>query len=206
MIYHSHAPSRAAEEILQIYHRKTIIPAPDTAFQDSRRLDLHLRSNDVARRFNIGEIVKPHKASAAKSVGYTELCPPAHTWGVVALLMWIADELREASGAPVNLRNLWRPQSYNALVAESGIDSDHPNACGMDLDFKGPSEREKALEWLIEWVTTSDNAAQVSVGLGGRTLHVGVLTPRGTRHWTYDSWGGRPVPAVFTRLRWMNRP
>jgi hypothetical protein len=207
MIYHSYAPSSVAEDILRKVHRKTILPAPDNNdMRDAGRLCLHLESNDVARRFKIEEITTPRDVTKAAKAGYSDFCPPAHTWGVVSLLMWLADQMREQAKTPITLRNLWRPQSYNEMVAKSGIESDHPNACGMDLGFQGSQACDRARDWLAEWVTTTDNAAQLSVGLGSSTMHVGVLSPKGTRHWTYKSWGNQPVPAVFTRMQWMNRP
>ena len=205
MLWHDYAPSSVAEAILESWTSRTILPAPPTARQDRRGFEYHLKANGVGEYFSAKEIVTPHVADAAASVGYSELVPPGHTWGVVCLLVWLADQLREAAGSPVAMRNLWRPQSYNARVANSGIESDHPNACGVDLDFISGASRQSAEDWLAKWLDYDasenvHNAARLSIGLGHQTLHVGVLSPNGSRCWRYDSYK-QPTRGEFQALR-----
>lgn len=188
MLWHDYAPSSVAERILEKQTDRTILPAPASARRDRLGFECHLKSNGVGDHFSIAEIVTPNDRRKAQSVGYNELVPPGHTWGVVCLLVWLADQLREAVGSPVGMRNLWRPQSYNRQVAKSAITSDHPNACGIDLDFGRSSARQEAEDWLAGWVVDNNNVARLSVGLGDESLHVGVLSPNGSRHWKYDSY------------------
>lgn len=199
MLWHDYAPSSVAEEILEQAVERTTLPAPSSARQDRLGFEYHLKSNGVGEHFNVREIVAPNDRRKSESVGYSELVPPGHTWGVVCLLVWLADQLREAAASPVSMRNLWRPQSYNELVAKSGLESDHPNACGMDLDFGAWQARQEAEDWLASWVEETQNAARVSVGLGHQSLHVGVLSPNGSRHWRYDSYD-QPTRSEFRAL------
>ncbi len=190
MLWSTAAPSAAAEKILSEHHRPTIIPAPLQPLNgDKLKFHHHLVANGVGRYFDTDEIVTPNDKAKAESVGYDEFVPPEHTWGVVTLLVWIADQMRHEAGSPVKMRNLWRPMSYNRLVSTSGIESDHPNACGMDLDFKTSSARQEAEDWMAALIEASDNAARLSIGLGHKTLHVGVLSPCGSRSWKYKSYG-----------------
>lgn len=201
MLWHDYAPSRIAEQVLANCDARVMNPAPPSARQDRAGLEYHLRSNGAGEYFSINEIVTPNHRDKARACGYSELVPPGHCWGVVTLVVWLADRLREAADSPAAMRNLWRPQSYNSKVASSGIDSDHPNACGADLDFGSAAAREKAEDWLADWITETGNSARVSVGLGGQTLHVGVLSPNGSRHWKYESYSSSVNP-VFAGLAW----
>jgi hypothetical protein len=201
MLWSSAAPSGEAEEILRRHHRPTIIPAtihpgPGTKLQ----LHHHLVANGVGKYFSTDEIVEPNDKEKAASVGYDEFVPPAHTWGVVTLLVWLADQMRHQADSPVTMRNLWRPMSYNRIVSTSGIESDHPNACGMDLDFKDAEARRDAQAWLVTHTSETANEMQLSIGFGHTTLHVGVLTPCGTRFWTYDSYKDQ-VPHTVKVMR-----
>lgn len=200
MLWHDYAPSSVAEGILRKWHRPTVLPAPANASLDLLRFEYHLKANGVGDYFSVHEIVAPNHPDKASSVGYMHLTPPAHTWGVACLLVWIADQMRSVADSPVVLRNYWRPQSYNKLVASSGIESDHPNACGIDLDFQNESARRDALDWLCTWLRQSGNAARASVGIGAKTLHVGVLSPNGSRYWTYDSFNESDVPSEISEM------
>ena len=199
MLWHDYAPSSVAERILEQASGRTILPAPTSARRDRLGFEYHLKSNGVGEHFRIVEIVTPNDRGKAAAVGYSELVPPGHTWGVVCLLVWLADQLREAANSPVAMRNLWRPQSYNRRVAKSGLESDHPNACGIDLDFGSSSARQDAEDWLAGWVSDTSNVARLSVGLGDQSLHVGVLSPNGSRHWRYDSYD-QPMRSEFRAL------
>ena len=137
----------------------------------------------------LGEVTRPHHAKVARSLGFEAFVPPVYAWPVLILLCLVADLIRRRVGSPVTMRNAWRPTEYNAKVATSGPESDHPNACGMDLDFRRDGDRAEAEEVLrtlgiilpgLEW----------SVGYGSRTLHVGILSPKGARSWTYSGYKG----------------
>jgi len=199
MLWYDDAPSNVAEDILRKVHRPTILPAPISDSRDLRRFECHLKGNGVGKYFSVAEIVRPNRPDVAAASGWEDLTPPAFCWGLSTLLICLADRMREAAGSPVTLRNYWRPQSYNSMVSSSGIDSDHPNAAGIDLDFKSIQARQAALSWLCDFINATENSARVSVGLGAQTLHVGVLSPLGSRYWTYDSWSGA-VPETLVRM------
>ena len=203
MIWCYTAPSSVAEDILRGCHRKSIIPAsifPDVA--EKAQFAAHLKANGVGKYFSVDEIVTPNDKAKAASVGYSELVPPTHTWGLSTLLVWIADQIRHEVGSPVAMRNHWRPQSYNLLVGGKSIEGDHPNACSIDLDFKNNFARRSAEGWLAEWIEHDHNVARVSVGLGERSLHIGVLSPEGSRYWRYKSYLGE-VNRVFRTMKMM---
>jgi hypothetical protein len=201
MLWSEAAPSCVAEGILRQCHRPTIIPAPvqpgDGEFE---AYEQHLVCNGVGKYFSTMEICTPNDQALAKSCGYGMFVPPQHTWGISTLLVWMADQMRDAAGSPVAMRNHWRPQSYNTLVGGKGLDGDHPNACGIDLDFDTGNDRSRAELWLAEWVYNTKNYARVSVGLGGRSMHVGVLSPKGSRWWEYESYN-EVVPAAFREMK-----
>lgn len=138
--------------------------------------------------FSEREIVTPHKPRKATEAGFDDLTPPPHLWPWALLVVKVGDMVRREVGNPVRLRNLYRPMSYNRLVAKSGIDSDHPNACAGDFDFSSVSHRRTA-EQMIRNLAAENPELEVSLGMGARSLHVGILSPKGSRSWFYDSYG-----------------
>ena len=192
---HRVGPGAKAEQILD-----TLRPAPSSETSLERFQD-YLSERDVARHFSVPlEVCAPHDMAKAMECGYREFVPPEHMWPVAALLMHIADRCRDAVGEPVTLRNYWRPMSYNRLVSKSSIDSDHPNACGIDLDFASISSRQLAQEHVEGLVIRTNNAVRLSIGLGARSLHIGVLN--GSRYWTYGSFDAldEKVPQTFREM------
>ena len=111
------------------------------------------------------------------------------------LVLTLGDRMRDAVAAPVTLRNLYRPMRYNRLVAKSGIRSDHPNGAAGDFDFSSGAQRQTA-EDAMRQVAADHPELEISLGLGARTLHVGCLSPEGSRSWFYDGYSGprRPFP------------
>jgi len=143
--------------------------------------------------FSVEEVIRPNHPDTAREVGYEVLIPPLHLWPWSLLVLRVGDRMRRAVDHPVRLRNLYRPMSYNALVASSGIDSDHPNACAGDFDFRTGDHRRVA-EDLIRDLSRAHPELDVSLGLGARTLHVGIMSPKGKRHWFYDSYDEPRIP------------
>ena len=154
MLWYDDAPSNVAEDILRKVHRPTILPAPISDSRDLRRFECHLKGNGVGKYFSVAEIVRPNRPDVAAASGWEDLTPPAFCWGLSTLLICLADRMREAAGSPVTLRNYWRPQSYNSMVSSSGIDSDHPNAAGIDLEHDRASRdagQRVGCELLVLW-------------------------------------------------------
>jgi hypothetical protein len=138
--------------------------------------------------FSAKEMTRPHHPSVAQSLGFSEFLPPHRWWNRGAALALLGDQLRERVDEPVFMRNWWRPRPYNDSSAVSGApDSDHLIASAVDLDYRSVASRrvaESHLRLLYEdepWVV-------LSLGLGNRTTHVGMLSPRGQRVWTYPSY------------------
>ena len=186
------AESATAYEFLKTVRSYAGHPSSATV-QAPKPFGEYMAALEIGRHFTVKEVCEPNNASAAEDTGYTWLVPPPPRWPIVGVLLWVADEMRDLVDAPVSMRSLWRPFSYNVQVAKSSIESDHPNACGTDLDFKSAEDREKAMYWLCGFISANPQL-EVSVGIGKKTLHVGVLSPQGRRHWTYDSFGDGKVP------------
>jgi hypothetical protein len=157
------------------------------------------------QHFTAEEIVTPHNQAAATECGYTILLPERDQWEKAAALAMFTDELRELVGEPIYMRNWWRPPCYNAAVG-GAAGGDHPDADAVDLDFSSATSRAIAQKFLCEsyWsapIVTPDQIApgadvdpmlNMSVGLGGLTIHLGVLSNGGRRNWFYGSYTNEP--------------
>lgn len=156
----------------------------------------YLAENKVGKYFHLNELVTPNHKPIAKDLGYDVFVPPWIVWPQAVGLLFIADAIRDAIGNPVTLRNYWRPNTYNRRVSSSptnpngsGINSDHPNGCSFDLDFASEVDREIA-SWMLLGMHRTNRLLEMSIGLGGRSIHVGILSPKRSRLWTYQSYKG----------------
>lgn len=136
------------------------------------------------RYFSVNEVTRPNQRGKARDCGWEYLVPPMHLWPWVGLVLRVADILRESVGRSVRLRNLWRPHGYNEAVGGASK-GDHPDACGVDLDFSSHQDQRVAEGVLRSLYDIHE--LQLSVGLGRTSLHVGVLSQRGRRRWFYKS-------------------
>ncbi len=151
--------------------------------------------------FSAAEYIAPNNVSVAASCGYSELLPPRTMWRRAGALGLLADELRTVVGESVTLRNWWRPACYNAGVG-GAAGGDHPDADALDLDFQSARSRADAQRylctnyWAPDYVPASDIAPganvsrqlNLSVGLGGVSIHLGLLSDNGRRFWKYGSY------------------
>ncbi len=151
------------------------------------------------------EIVKPHNAGAAAGCGLSILLPGRDHWKKIGALALFTDELRDLVGEPVHLRNWWRPPCYNSAVG-GAAGGDHPPGDAVDLDFLSPTSRAMAQKHLCEtyWQqdilkpseiapgSNVDPRLNMSVGLGGVSIHLGVLSEKGRRKWKYTSYSSQP--------------
>jgi hypothetical protein len=151
--------------------------------------------------FSANEITTPNNPGAAQQCGYDALLPARGAWEKVGALALLSDQLRSLVGEPVFMRNWWRPPCYNALVG-GAAGGDHPDADAVDLDFLSADARAAAQAYLCEtyWAqdivppeaiapgSDVDPRLNLSVGLGGATLHVGLLSDGGRRFWFYGSY------------------
>lgn len=155
--------------------------------------------------FDATEIVTPNNPEAAAACGYMILLPGQDEWEKIGALALFADRLRALVGEPVWMRNWWRPDCYNTAVG-GAPGGDHPDADAVDLDFLSASSRAIAQAhlcseyWQQDIVDTADIAPDadvdprlnMSVGLGGATIHLGVLSRNGRRFWKYGSYTEEP--------------
>ena len=151
------------------------------------------------------EIVEPYNMAAAVECGFSILLPGNEHWEKIGALALFTDELIELVGEPVFMRNWWRPPCYNAAVG-GAAGGDHPDADAVDLDFMSADSRALAQQFLCntywnEDIVTPDQIApgsdldprlNMSVGLGGVTIHLGVLSQGGRRFWMYGSYTEEP--------------
>lgn len=158
----------------------------DYSLGQKEDLGRYISDHDV-QFFSIDEVVTPNHPDKALEAGFSELIAPLHLWPWVLLVLRTGDLMREAVGRGVRIRNVYRPMSYNKLVAQSGLESDHPNACSGDFDFKSVDDRRVA-EKVIRELHDQHPQLEISLGMGAKTLHVGILSPEGSRSWFYDSY------------------
>lgn len=135
--------------------------------------------------FTADEMVTPHNTEAAEKAGYKILLPLRHHWSKGGACALMADRLRVLVGDKVKLRNWWRPPEYNRLVGGASA-SDHISASAIDLDFRKRDHRRKAELWLMDLYRK--DLFELSLGLGGQSIHLGCFSPGGKRLWKYKSY------------------
>ena len=136
--------------------------------------------------FSAEEMTRPNHPKIAKKYSYDHFLPKYEWWPRGAALGLLADKIRDLVGESVRMRNWWRPKDYNKDVG-GAANSDHITAHGIDLDYKSADSRRKAEKWLLD-LDNNESWLQLSRGLGGRTTHVGILSPKGRRKWFYKSY------------------
>lgn len=154
-------------------------------FSSSQRLDAfedYLAACGV-HYFPGREVAAAHKPFIANALGYGPwLLPHVRLWSRAAVLGLLADQLRRAAGAAVRCRNWWRPHDYNLRVGGAAA-SDHVDACAFDLDFGSRLQRGRAQKVVEHYYSVG--MFDMSLGVGARTIHVGVFSPGGHRRWKY---------------------
>lgn len=194
MIYHDWCPVQSVNMF------GVDIVAPRTSDRDPVQYAAFLKCIGV-KHFSFGEIITPNDQAKAARCGYGHFTPPGHCWALSGLVIRVADHLRTELGEPIHMRNHWRPQSYNRLVSKSSIESDHPNACAVDLDFGSESSLSSALNMfslalVSAPMTLTGFASTISIGIGATSLHIGLYSPKGPRYWVYDSYKGEVPDAI----------
>lgn len=186
------------EEIKSYHARLFSILEIDSVIMDCKHSEYEF-ANFLARRafvgqfFDIDELIVPKHRYKASMAGFDTFIPPPEFWPLTAVLLKIADSLRAATGKPIGIGNYWRPMSYNRMVANSNIMSDHPNACAFDLDLKDQGHVVESAK-ILKGITMFSNTMSPSVGLGRKTIHIGIFSPKGERSWTYPGYEG---PKLF---------
>lgn len=166
-------------------------PEPDETLTE------YMKRHKAGRFFSEKEITTPHHKGIARSLGYTKFLAPRHLWPLKLIVLCVGDIMRDVVASPIRLRNLWRPVPYNMRVTGSSrartLKGDHCNCCAGDFDFETVAARRKA-EGIIRGFSIALPSLEWSIGMGFRTLHVGVLSPRGHRHWYYSGYKDPKVP------------
>jgi len=137
------------------------------------------------------ELTRPNHPDIAARHGYADLTPPKDLWERSAALAAIFDHLRSMVGAPVTIRNSWRPAPYNAAVGGSPR-SDHVGNQAFDIDFRTADEGRIAICEVLR-IQRDYPWMEMSLGISDhhKTIHYGVLSEPGRRGWRYR--GGNVV-------------
>lgn len=143
------------------------------------------------RTLDARALTEPNHPDVARRLGYSSFLPKKEWWPRGAALALLTEKLQTAASEPVRVRNWWRPPAYNADPLVGGASNgDHPTANAVDLDYQTDAGRKRA-ERLLRSLDRRMPELRLSMGLGGRTTHVGIGSPRGRREWHYSGW----VPA-----------
>jgi len=147
------------------------------------------------QHFSALEVCTPSKSSqnvAAKTGadqsmyrGQFVLVLPVWLWAPMATVTLLADDVREALGAPVTFRNGVRPWWINQQVAGSGIASDHPMTAAADLDLSRDGDLKAAHAMAERLYRKHAEDLEISMGVGERVIHFGIHSPNGHRRWSY---------------------
>jgi hypothetical protein len=147
----------------------------------------YLRAVGV-RSVSAADLTTPNHPGIAARLGFSAFLPDRQWWPRGAALALIAQKVRDITGERVHVRNWWRPQSYNLDPAVGGApNGDHPTANAIDLDFLTRGARVRAESWLRS-LDRANSWLGMSLGLGDRTAHIGIGSPRGRREWHYGGW------------------
>ena len=147
----------------------------------------YLASSGV-RAFDARELTRPNHPEVAAKLGFSSFLPPQSWWPRGAALALLAQKIEDLVGEPVEVRNWWRPEAYNHDPKVGGAEhGDHLGAFAMDLDYLSARARRRAEHWLHS-LSVRDRWLELSLGLGDRTTHIGMLSPHGSREWHYASY------------------
>jgi hypothetical protein len=140
------------------------------------------------RAFKAAELTRPNHPEVAAKFGFTSFLPPQSWWPRGVALALLAQDIEHQVGEPVSIRNWWRPPAYNRDPRVGGAErGDHLGAFSVDLDYLSSGARRRAEQWL-HGLARSQQWLQLSLGLGDRSTHIGILSPRGHREWHYASY------------------
>jgi hypothetical protein len=147
----------------------------------------YLRAVGV-RSVSAEDLTTPNHPDVAARLGFTAFLPERNWWPRGAALALVAQRVRELTGEQVRIRNWWRPQTYNLDPVVGGArNGDHPTANAIDIDFHSRGARVLAEQWLRS-LARKNPWLGISLGLGDRTAHVGIGSPKGKREWHYAGW------------------
>ena len=158
-------------------------------------------SDSGIKHFNSLETGTPGSKSYAKECGLKHLIPARACWLRVASLLLTGDKIRSHLDSKVIITSLYRPACYNKKV-KGTAKSDHLTARSMDLSFFEKEKRKLAADFICQnfWKddlynlspdmnsSNIDDTLNISIGLGGTYMHIGLSSPQGRRYWVYNSY------------------
>jgi hypothetical protein len=151
-----------------------------------------------AIHFSAKELGITDNIKKANELGFETLIPPKGCWLRGVALTLLGEKLRSEINSPVVISSWYRPDRYNKFIGGSRI-SDHLQAKAMDMTFRGPKSRAKAQKYLCKnfwkddyfglqaWTEKQDEKLNITVGLGGSYMHIGLGSLPGRGWWTYSS-------------------
>jgi hypothetical protein len=145
------------------------------------------------RNTNATELFTPRKPDLAKELGYESNLKetfldylPLSWYSRMILVCWVFQQLRDHLGEPISIYNSYRPPTYNKAVGGAPA-SDHIFCSAIDMSFRNSDSRRKAESFLKDF-RRKNPSLNISLGFGNTMIHLGVLSPRGSRTWFYDNY------------------
>jgi len=164
------------------------LPAPEDFENSYIGLDAYLQTAGGITHFPAREVVK-----------HSYPWPPQLCWPGALVHCLLAEKMRPFNGGrPLNLRHWYRSWSFN-LVRRGAPRSDHLWACAVDLDFVGlwalaVAARRRAQRWLLK--ESGIEQKVISLGVGWRTLHVGLFAPETLKAGCHRRWKYGKLPTT----------
>lgn len=152
-----------------------------------------------SNRFTAADLSKIGSPDIAKECGITTLLPPKSCWLRVAALTLLLDKVSVDKSISARVTSLWRPPCYNKALGGKPS-SDHLESRSVDTSFEIAFNRRAAQAYICKNFWEEDlfnlrgldnpnsKKLNISIGLGGTWMHVGLGSRRGRRYWTYDSY------------------
>jgi hypothetical protein len=158
-------------------------------------------TNSGVINFSAIEVGTPGSMSKAKECSLKHLIPNRACWLRVTALLLTGDKIRDHLDSKVAVTSLFRPTCYNKKV-KGTKNSDHLTARSMDITFYSKEKRKKAADFICDnfWKddlynlspemsnASQDETLNISIGLGGTYMHIGLSSPHGRRYWVYNSY------------------
>lgn len=175
-------PRTDYERITQHFGKRVVRAAP---YPETKQGFQQFLDATGIRYTKAEELTRPNHPDIAARHGYTDFTPPKDLWERSAALAAIFDHVRSMVGAPITIRNAWRPAPYNADVGGSS-GSDHIGNQAFDLDFGSAQEGRIAICEFLR-IQREYPWMEMSLGVSDRhdMVHFGVLSEPGRRSWRY---------------------
>ena len=150
------------------------------------------------KNFSAQELGVTDNIAKARELGLKNLIPAKGCWMRGVALTLLAEKLRAEVKSSVTISSWYRPTLYNKFIGGSRI-SDHLQAKAMDMTFKSAKDRGVAQKYLCKnfwkddqfglqaWTENQNEKLNLSVGLGGSYMHIGLGSLPGRGWWTYSS-------------------